>query len=1022
MKMKPLPIVYEAETRQLETSSRNHPKNSSAAHHYGRFKSVFVLVLVFLIWRHFIDQEVVDSLRHAMRSWETTRVMTSSTIQLKGTLPPSKNNRNHHENASTNNPSPSSKEDFVAAATGQKFEGKPMRTYVGPIQFSSSSSSSNNHIRTRQKEPDDDTEREQAPQILLDGYLSRKIPGPLACQKWAVVTTIYEPTPAVRRVGNQLAPSGWCMVIVADAQTPKWYMRYAGWKSKNKANQQQNNNTTISTKPILSTRGDNVVFLSVKDQLELAKMVPFVDQLPFESFARKNVGYLYAIWRGAQIIFDLDDDNLLRMDKNDDDDMNNNNTNLLLSGLELLETYSNFITAPDDSSSNTTSGWLVRHVSISDHYKGRAFNPFPMMGSSVPDAWPRGLPIPLIRDKRSKGQAGPMMLKELPTKNIAVVQSTCNHDPDVDVIYRLTRELPFSFDASAEKAMTLQVPPQLYAPYNAQSTLHYPSAFWGLYLPMTVTGRVSDVWRAYIVQRLLKELEQDAHVLYSPPLVTHQRKELDYAGDFAAESHLYLRTEALLEFLEEWKPTTPGPLTAGAADTLQAPIEDLWIRLYERGYVEMKDVQGVQGWLKALTQGGYVFPAVKKHQREAPDVSTGGVEARKECARRRLAEWQEPVPTMMNGSNYGALAFQNTKMTVARLLAEYELEHPFPHSIDLICRASGIRSGFELAILVESIELYLPKCAGRVLLVLDREDVEFARENIPPWVDVMFSEFAYNMPGRLGNQLFNMYSDQQGRSEYVAVIDSDTALVTPVTPDLIFNLNKTDEEGNAPPYILTDTQWQKGDWSKGDDWMFKGDSYDWNFMITLPQVFPRAMFPRYRAHVEAIHNYEFETTDLWQHFRTTVKLGWMGMSQFCLLGNYFVRYWTRTSFDLRNETDSPAIRYGMHLPYHGGLTFRPGGRKDPSSFMNTGREQIREGICEMFCSVPLSADPKSWHPPTLKDCASLCPAALKETRSVVSQRYFKYNKNLYGTPEQQQDVYMAHFRPFKAALAEKLAR
>ena len=40
--------------------------------------------------------------------------------------------------------------------------------------------------------------------------------------------------------------------------------------------------------------------------------LPFVDQLPWKTFGRKNVGYLYAISMGAKIIFDFDDDNLLK--------------------------------------------------------------------------------------------------------------------------------------------------------------------------------------------------------------------------------------------------------------------------------------------------------------------------------------------------------------------------------------------------------------------------------------------------------------------------------------------------------------------------------------------------------------------------------------------------------------------------------------------------------------------------------------------------------------------------------------
>ena len=40
--------------------------------------------------------------------------------------------------------------------------------------------------------------------------------------------------------------------------------------------------------------------------------VNFVKRLPWNSFGRKNLGYLYAIASGAEVIFDFDDDNLLK--------------------------------------------------------------------------------------------------------------------------------------------------------------------------------------------------------------------------------------------------------------------------------------------------------------------------------------------------------------------------------------------------------------------------------------------------------------------------------------------------------------------------------------------------------------------------------------------------------------------------------------------------------------------------------------------------------------------------------------
>ena len=56
--------------------------------------------------------------------------------------------------------------------------------------------------------------------------------------------------------------------------------------------------------------GKNIIFLSAISQANLNN--EFVDAMPWFSFGRKNIGYLYAIANGAKTIWDFDDDNLLK--------------------------------------------------------------------------------------------------------------------------------------------------------------------------------------------------------------------------------------------------------------------------------------------------------------------------------------------------------------------------------------------------------------------------------------------------------------------------------------------------------------------------------------------------------------------------------------------------------------------------------------------------------------------------------------------------------------------------------------
>ena len=80
---------------------------------------------------------------------------------------------------------------------------------------------------------------------------------------------------------------------------------------------QTNMNIIISLRPFFfqeyhfeSSMGKNILFLSDITQSSLNNA--FVEAMPWLSFGRKNIGYLYAIANGATVIWDFDDDNILK--------------------------------------------------------------------------------------------------------------------------------------------------------------------------------------------------------------------------------------------------------------------------------------------------------------------------------------------------------------------------------------------------------------------------------------------------------------------------------------------------------------------------------------------------------------------------------------------------------------------------------------------------------------------------------------------------------------------------------------
>ena len=144
------------------------------------------------------------------------------------------------------------------------------------------------------------------------------------------------------------------------------------------------------------------------------------------------------------------------------------------------------------------------------------------------------------------------------------------------------------------------IPQRTFTPYNAQATLHMSSALWGLLLPITVHGRVSDIWRSYFAQALM--WRAGLHLAMAQPWVVQKRNAHNYMGDFEAESNLYYQSGALLEFL--------SASFRGTEKSIPHLMEHVYIDMYEHGILQLKDVALAQAWLKDLSGLEYVFPDV----------------------------------------------------------------------------------------------------------------------------------------------------------------------------------------------------------------------------------------------------------------------------------------------------------------------------------------------------------------------------------------------------------------------------
>ena len=383
-----------------------------------------------------------------------------------------------------------------------------------------------------------------------DGPVPRPKSGRM-CKNWAVTTTIFPPTKTVNQIA---ALPDWCLVIAGDRKTPKQYNVSGG-----------------------------AVYLSPADQERM--LLATGKLLRWNHFGRKNLGFLYAIQHGAKWVYDTDDDNELQSEA---------------VGIPL----------PRPSA-------LVDEVDTAH----KLYNLYPQM-STVPSAWPRGFPLEAIKDNRTRNAS--FARRAWPARRVGVVQSLADHDPDVDGIYRLTQPLPFRFPPQSARAaaaspralarkgsaMTTVAPRRgTMMPYNAQATLHAYDALWGLLLPCTVHGRVTDIWRAYFTQRLLWDI--GSRIAFATPWVTQYRNAHNYLADFNSELPLYQQAGALVDALLAWRP---------ASGTLPGRIEELYILMYECGIVGLADVHLAQAWLADLVKVGYRFPPLEA---AAPPAGVG---------------------------------------------------------------------------------------------------------------------------------------------------------------------------------------------------------------------------------------------------------------------------------------------------------------------------------------------------------------------------------------------------------------
>jgi hypothetical protein len=262
---------------------------------------------------------------------------------------------------------------------------------------------------------------------------------------------------------------------------------------------------------------------------------------PTQHYARKNIGYLDAIRRGARLLLETDDDNVPT-----EAFFGDRQRQCHVGGL-------------------ARSGWVNVYRYFSDA-----------------NIWPRGLPLDAIH-----GSVPPYETLDVGDRHCPIQQGLADENPDVDAVYRLVQTLPQSFRSDRRVALG----PGTWCPFNSQNTSWWTEAFPLLYLPSFCSFRMTDIWRSLIAQRIAAE--NDWWILFHEPTVRQERNEHDLMRDFSDEVPGYLHNRRIAQTLDAL------PLTAG-----REHLGDNLYRCYEGlvgiGVIEGRELALVDAWLADL--------------------------------------------------------------------------------------------------------------------------------------------------------------------------------------------------------------------------------------------------------------------------------------------------------------------------------------------------------------------------------------------------------------------------------------
>ncbi len=333
--------------------------------------------------------------------------------------------------------------------------------------------------------------------------MEKDIAGRPGVKKCVIVTSVNKPAEGVRA----FARTDFDLIVVGDRKTPRDYEAL------------------------------DCIFLDLEIQRDL---FPEFDRLlPLDSYARKNMGYAWAVAQGYDLIAESDDDN-----------------RPLRGWGESPPGFPRVIVSPEYP--NCYRLYTQEHI------------------------WPRGFPLDRV------GMEEKIVVEQKEAHNVFVVQGLANGEPDVDAVFRLAARTPAQKSISFLENGNYALQRGVLSPFNSQNTFWTDRrAFPYLYLPATVSFRYTDILRSWVAQFGI--WENDGRLGFTQASVFQDRNPHDLLDDFREEIPVYLDFYKVMNILKGLQ-----------ADGQSGDLYSVYRALHENGVVAREELAGVAEWLRIL--------------------------------------------------------------------------------------------------------------------------------------------------------------------------------------------------------------------------------------------------------------------------------------------------------------------------------------------------------------------------------------------------------------------------------------